>query len=248
MSFTGKVVLVTGSANGIGKAIAGEFLTLGATVIIADIDEKNGGSLAAEWNSRGYQAVFYGIDLREATKIPPMFERMVSDYGKIDILVNNAGKGMFKPVCDLSLKEWDEILALNLRAAFVAAREFARHHRSLKYGRIINIASTRAIMSEPGSEAYGASKGGLVALTHALALSLGSAGITVNAISPGWIANSGYDRLNEADHRQHPSQRVGKPADIARLCTFLAAQENDFITGQNFVVDGGMTKKMIYVE
>lgn len=248
MIFTGKVVLVTGSANGIGKAIAGEFLAQGATVIIADIDEKNGEALAAEWSNHGYRAVFHGIDLREATSIPSMFQRIVSDYGKIDILINNAGRGMFKPVCDLSLEEWDEILALNLRAAFVAAREFACHHRSSAYGRIINIASTRAIMSEPGSEAYAASKGGLVALTHALALSLGSAGITVNAISPGWIANSGHDRLSEADHRQHPSQRVGKPEDIARLCTFIAAPENDFITGQNFVVDGGMTKKMIYVE
>jgi NAD(P)-dependent dehydrogenase (short-subunit alcohol dehydrogenase family) len=103
-------------------------------------------------------------------------------------------------------------------------------------------------MSEPNSEAYAASKGGIVALTHALALSLSAKNFTVNAISPGWIENNHYEKLSVEDHGQHPSKRVGKPEDIARACIFLADDQNDFITGQNIVIDGGMTKKMIYIE
>ena len=115
-------------------------------------------------------------------------------------------------------------------------------------GAIVNIASTRAIMSEPHSEAYAATKGGIVALTHALATSFSEDRITVNAISPGWIETGDYSKLSKADHEQHLSQRVGKPEDIARACLYLTAKENDFVTGINLVVDGGMTRKMIYVE
>ena len=103
-------------------------------------------------------------------------------------------------------------------------------------------------MSEPGTEAYAASKGGIYSLTHALALSLADLHITVNCISPGWIENYAYDSLREEDHRQHPSQRVGKPEDIARMCVFLCQEENDFINGESITIDGGMTKKMIYIE
>ncbi len=115
-----------------------------------------------------------------------------------------------------------------------------------RYGRIINIASTRYLQSEPGSECYAASKGGIVSLTHALALSFSDYNITVNSISPGWIQNEDYRLLKRSDHNQHPSGRVGRPSDIASACLFLAAPENDFINGQNIVIDGGMTKKMIY--
>lgn len=115
------------------------------------------------------------------------------------------------------------------------------------YGRIINISSTRYLMSEPGSEGYAASKGGIYALTHALAISLSPYHITVNSISPGWIQTHNYDSLTDKDHHQHPSGRVGKPEDIARTCLFLCEDKNDFINGENITVDGGMTKKMIYL-
>ncbi|MHC1745671.1 MAG: SDR family NAD(P)-dependent oxidoreductase [Negativicutes bacterium] len=248
MDYTEVVVLVTGGANGIGKAISYEFLAAGATVIIADIDEKNGELLVREWNQSNYKAVFYKIDLTDVSAIRTMFEYIVCNYKKVDVLVNNAGKGIFKPISELKIEEWDEVIHLNLRAAFVTAQEFAKYHPSNSYGRIINIASTRYLMSEPNSEAYAASKGGIAALTHALALSLSAKNFTVNAISPGWIANNHYEKLTAEDHGQHPSKRVGKPEDIARACVFLADDKNDFITGQNIVIDGGMTKKMIYIE
>lgn len=248
MNYTGKVVLVTGGANGIGKAIGHEYLALGATVIIADIDEKNGKALVHEYVRVAYKAIFYRIDLQEVSAIREMFKSIINNHQKIDILINNAGKGIFKPIHDLTIEEWDEVINLNLRAAFVTAQEFAKYHKTNEYGRIINIASTRHLMSEPNSETYAASKGGIVSLTHALALSLSAENMTVNAISPGWIQNNNYEALTENDHKQHPSQRVGKPEDIARTCLFLTDERNDFITGQNFIVDGGMTKKMIYVE
>lgn len=118
--------------------------------------------------------------------------------------------------------------------------------QSGKGGSIVNIASTRATMSEPDTEAYAATKGGIVALTHALSMSLQEEYITVNSISPGWIETEEYNSLRPVDHDQHPSKRVGTPSDIARACVFLTSAENNFINGENLVVDGGMTRKMIY--
>ena len=149
-------------------------------------------------------------------------------------------------------KDFDKILSINLRPAFITSRRLALHRQSLDtpnpYGRIINICSTRYLMSEPGSEGYAASKGGIYSLTHALALSLSEWHITVNSIAPGWIQNNNYDQLRPEDHAQHPSGRVGKPEDIARMCLFLCQEENDFINGENITIDGGMTKKMIYLD
>lgn len=248
MDFAEKVVLVTGGANGIGKRISYEFLAAGATVIVADMDKETGESLVNGWKQNGYKAVYYQIDLTDVSAIQAMYASIIGSYGKVDVLVNNAGKGIFKPLTEMKIEEWDEIIQLNLRAAFVTAQEFAKHYEQGSYGRVINIASTRYLMSEPNSEAYAASKGGLVALTHALALSLGSKNLTVNAISPGWIENKNYEKLSVADHGQHPVKRVGRPEDIAKACLFLADDKNDFITGQNIVIDGGMTKKMIYID
>lgn len=170
-------------------------------------------------------------------------------YDHIDILINNAGKGLFKSPYDLTLEEWDDLLNTNLRSVFLCSREAAKYMRKNKDGgSIVNIASTRAIMSEPNSEAYAASKGGIVALTHALAASLSKDKITVNCISPGWIETGDYSQLRPIDHEQHLSRRVGKPEDIARACLYLTDKENDFVTGINLIVDGGMTRKMIYVE
>ncbi|WP_027937878.1 SDR family NAD(P)-dependent oxidoreductase [Anaeroarcus burkinensis] len=243
MDYTGKIVLVTGGANGIGETISRAYVQAGATVVIADIDEAKGQILAQE-----ERIIFYALDLTKETAIQGLFRFLAETYRKIDILINNAGKSCFKPIETLSVEEWDEVLHLNLRASFITAQEFAKLHRQGTYGRIINIASTRYLMSEPHSEAYAASKGGLVALTHALALSLSSKELTVNAISPGWIETRSYENLTAADHGQHPAGRVGRPEDIAQACLFLSDAENSFITGQNLVIDGGMTKKMIYME
>ena len=248
MDYNGKVVVVTGGAHGIGKSISWQYARLGATVYFADIDAERGRQLMRAWNQDSLNTIFYAVDLTDASAVRTMMQTIRTEQQKIDILINNAGKGIFKPLTELTIAEWDEVINLNLRAAFITAQEFAKQHEANEYGRIINISSTRYLMSEPGSEAYAASKGGLVALTHALALSLSSRRLTVNAISPGWIKNEQYEELTAADHEQHPAKRVGKPEDIVRACLFLTDEQNDFLTGQNLVIDGGMTRKMIYVE
>ncbi len=240
--FKGKTVLVTGGANGIGREIALQFASLQARVLVWDCDDTHGRDLSICHDLID----FIPIDLANSKEIEDAFQQLKSANTRIDILINNVGISKFKPLIELSTFEWDEILNVNLRAAFICSREFAKQHVKGDYGRIINISSTRHLMSEPHGEAYAASKGGIVSLTHALAVSLSGTGVTVNCISPGWIHTGNSNDLTEADHSQHPAGRVGKPADIADMCLFLSKPESDFITGQNFYVDGGMTKKMIY--
>jgi NAD(P)-dependent dehydrogenase (short-subunit alcohol dehydrogenase family) len=249
MGFLNKTVIITGSGNGIGKGIALLYAKKSANVVIADIDKTAGLKTVAEIKDIGGEAIFVPTDVRLETDIVQLMEAAYNAYGHIDILINNAGISVFKPIYELSAEEWDNIINTNLRSVFLCSREAAKYMRHNKEGgSIVNIASTRAIMSEPNSEAYAASKGGIVALTHALAASLSQSRITVNAISPGWIETRDYAKLRAIDHEQHLSRRVGKPDDIARACLYLTAKENDFVTGINLIIDGGMTKKMIYEE
>lgn len=243
MNFQDKVVIVTGAANGIGAGVASMFAQQGAKVVLADINEKQGSQVESQiQNSK-----FIRTDVRKEQDIINLMEATNHTYGKIDILINNAGVSRFKNFYELTIEEWDDVINTNLRSVFLCSREAARFIRKNNNGgSIVNIASTRAIMSEPNSEAYAASKGGIVAITHALATSLAEDRITVNAISPGWIETGDYSQLSKNDHEQHLSKRVGKPEDIARACLYLTGEENDFITGVNLVIDGGMTRKMIY--
>lgn len=249
MDFAGRTVVITGAANGIGKGIALLYAQQGAHIVIADIDEHAGKEVVAQIKNQGGNAIFVSTDVRQETDLIRLMDTAYQTYGQIDILINNAGKGLFKSPYEVTVEEWDDLLNTNLRSVFLGSREAAKYMRKNKDGgAIVNIASTRAIMSEPNSEAYAASKGGIVALTHALAASFSKDRITVNCISPGWIETGDDTQLRPIDHEQHLSRRVGKPEDIARACLYLTAKENDFITGINLIVDGGMTRKMIYVE
>ena len=247
VKFPSRRVFVTGGAKGIGRAIVEAFRNADCRVAFCDNDSKAGTATA-----QATGAQFYPIDVTDANALDACVERVIKAWGDIDVIVNNVGVGNFAPLTETSIEDFDKVLATNLRPVFVTSRRLAIHRQSLEekptYGRIINLCSTRYRMSEPGTEGYAASKGGVDALTHSLMASLAPLHITVNAISPGWIENYNYDTLTEADHCQHPSQRVGKPQDIARMCLFLAHPDNDFINGENIVIDGGMTRKMIYVE
>lgn len=242
--FDNKTVIITGAANGIGKALALAYGQKGANVIAADIDEEAGKKLTEIGNIH-----YLKTDVRKEEDIIRLMQTAAELFGQIDILINNAGISRWKSPYDLGADEWDDIIGTNLRSVFLGSREAAKYMRKNEDGgSIINLASTRATMSEPNSEAYAASKGGIVALTHALAVSLSEDRITVNSISPGWIETGNYSELRDIDHLQHPSKRVGKPEDIARACFYLSSSENDFVTGIDLIVDGGMTRKMIYEE
>ncbi|WHX99723.1 glucose 1-dehydrogenase [Neobacillus sp. DY30] len=249
MNFMNKVVVVTGAAKGIGRGISAAYAENGAKVVIADVDETAGKQTESELKNMGEDILFVKTDVKKEDDIMNLMKTAKKTYGQIDVLINNAGKGLFKSLYDVSVEEWDDIIQTNLRSVFLCSREAARYMReNQEGGAIVNIASTRALMSEPNSEGYAATKGGIVAITHALASSLSDDKITVNAISPGWIHTGDYSQLTDIDHNQHFSKRVGKPEDIARACLYLTARENNFVTGVNLVVDGGMTKKMIYEE
>jgi NAD(P)-dependent dehydrogenase (short-subunit alcohol dehydrogenase family) len=237
------VVIVTGASQVFGLCIAEAYIAKGAQVVLADVNEK----LGKEISEQLVGSVFIKTDVRKESDIKKLMKETVKQFGRIDIVINNAGKSEFKNLFDLSLDEWDDVINTNLRSVFLCSREAAVYMRKQESGgSIVNIASTRAIMSEPNSEAYAASKGGIVAITHALATSLAEHRITVNAISPGWIETTAYNDLRDIDHEQHLSKRVGKPSDIAKACLYLTDPQNDFVTGINLVVDGGMTRKMIY--
>lgn len=238
-----QVVIVTGASHGIGRGIAEAYVAKGAQVVLADMNEK----LGKEVSKQLVGSVFVKTDVRKEADIKNLMKETLKAFGRIDILINNAGKSEFKPLFDLSITEWDDVINTNLRSVFLCSREAALQMRNQESGgSIVNIASTRASMSEPNSEAYAATKGGIVAVTHALAASLAEHRITVNAISPGWIETGDYSELRDIDHEQHLSGRVGKPSDIAKACLYLTDPQNDFVTGINLVVDGGMTRKMIY--
>lgn len=249
MSFENKVVVVTGAAQGIGQGIARMFANRGARVVIADVDADKGTATVSRIRQEGGIALFVPCDVRSEEEIQKLMAATVEEYGTIDILINNAGVSRFKSPFELTVDEWDDVLNTNARSCFLTSREAVKIMKSQgKKGSIVNISSTRAMMSEPNSEAYAASKGAILALSHAMAISLGKEGIRVNSISPGWIQTQDYEALSTIDHEQHPAGRVGTPEDVARTCLYLTDPDNSFITGTNVVLDGGMTRKMMYEE
>ena len=238
------VAIVTGGAKGIGRAIAAHLLDQKWRVCVVDLPRS--GARRAFAASRRSVTVVAGDVANEDTARRAVAAAL-SHFGRLDAVISNAGIMIRKPLRRLALAEWRHVIDTNLTAAFLFARAAESALRKSK-GTIVTIASTRALMSEPDTESYSASKGGLVALTHALAISLGP-DIRVNCVSPGWIETTDYGSLRRKDHAQHPVGRVGKPKDVAELVAFLLDRERSgFITGANYVIDGGMTRKMIYDE
>ena len=256
-NFKNKTAIVTGAGQGIGKAIAQAFSHHEANVVIAERDEEAGREVVEWLKSKGApeeSLIFVPCDVGQESDVKRMIDAAVAKFGRIDFLINNAGLSKFTPFDELTVEGWDEVLNVNLRGAFLGAKFAAPHLKATHNGVIINIASTRANQSEPDSEAYAASKGGLLSLTHALAISLGP-DVRVNAISPGWIEVSHWKKQSQRqqvehtkeEKEQHPVGRVGEPEDIGRAAVFLCSGEASFITGQNIVIDGGMSRRMIYL-
>jgi NAD(P)-dependent dehydrogenase (short-subunit alcohol dehydrogenase family) len=236
MSSGSRAALVTGGARGIGRAIVERLLEDSWSVSVLDTMPPASVPDARLKATTG--------DVGDEAVVQRAIESTLAAFGGLHAVVSNAGIMIRKPVTELSLAEWRRVLDTNLTATFLLAKHAAAPLRASR-GSLIAIASTRALQSEPDTEAYSASKGGLVALTHALAISLGPE-VRVNCVSPGWIDTAG-EPLSGADHAQHPVGRIGRPEDVAALVRWLLGPESGFVTGANLVIDGGMTRKMIYV-
>jgi NAD(P)-dependent dehydrogenase (short-subunit alcohol dehydrogenase family) len=236
MRFADRVFLVTGGARGIGRAIVDRLIEEGACVAILDVQGTA---------KHGDRVRSYRCDVSRESDVRRAIAATVKWGRRLDGVVNDAAIAdpEVGPVERLALATWRRYLDVNLTGSFLIAKHAVRHLRKTR-GSIVNLSSTRAMQSEPETIAYSATKGGIVALTHALAISVGPE-VRVNCISPGWIA-TGNEHLRPSDHEQHPVGRVGKPEDVASLCAWLLSDEAGFATGANFTLDGGMTRKMIY--
>lgn len=243
VKFPSRRVFVTGGAHGIGAAVVRAFANAGCQVAFCDIDAKAGTELAQQSGTR-----FYPVDVTQPLQLQNALNDMATHWGNIDITVNCVGITEFKLLEELTLEEFDRVQQVNVRPIIIVAKFITELRKGFPpaYGRIINIASTRAAMSERGTEAYSASKGAIVSLTHALMMSMAPLGVTVNCISPGWIHAGETDELHAYDNSFHPSGRVGRPSDIADACLWLAMPDNNFVNGANITIDGGVSRKMLY--
>ena len=223
--FAGKVVVITGGAQGIGSCMARMFARAGAHVCIFDLQPN---------------PYFVG-DLSNEADLRAFAAKVLAEHGRVDFLINNAAP-LFKGLPDCTWQEFNYALQVGVAAPYMLTRLFMQHFAP--GAAIVNISSSRDRMSMPATEAYTAAKGGIAALSHALAVSLAGR-VRVNSISPGWIETRGAT-YSGADALQHPAARVGTPEDIAEMALFLCSAKAGFITGENICIDGGMTRQMIY--
>jgi 3-oxoacyl-[acyl-carrier protein] reductase len=241
-----KVSLVTGSSRGIGKAIALKLAEMGSKVAVNDIPgEIEISAVAKEIQNRGGEAIQIPGNVTIAKEVKSMTEKVIEKWGKIDILVNNAGITRDKLILRMSEEDWDEVIGVNLRGAFLCSKYCLRSMMGLNWGRIINMASVAGTLGSMGRVNYSSSKGGLIAFTRSLAHEVGPKNITVNAISPGWINTRLTENLPQEAKEFVLSRtvlrRFGKPHEVAELAAFIASDRAGYITGQVIGIDGGIT-------
>lgn len=241
IDLSGKTAIVTGSTRGIGRAVAQALADSGARVAVVGRDRERASQVASEI---GHNAAGFACDVTDTAQIATLIADVEKEFGGIDILVNNAGVTRDNLVMRLKDEDWDAVMNANLRGAFAAIRAVSRGMMKKRNGRIINMASVVGLMGNKGQANYAASKAGLIALTKSVAKELGSRGILVNAIAPGFVETEMTDAMTPearaALNGLIPLERLGKPEDIASTVVFLASDKASYITGQVIVVDGGM--------
>ncbi len=244
LSCTSKKALITGGGRGIGREIALRLAAAGCDVGVSDIDLASAESVAAEIKALGRESLALKADVSSAAEVAAMFGTFIAAFQKIDILVNNAGITRDTLLMRMKEVDWDLVLGVNLKSAFLCCREAARPMLRASAGKIINIASVVGINGNPGQANYSASKAGLIGLTKTLSKEFGSRGVTVNAVAPGFIQTAMTDKLSESDRAKYTQNvslgRMGTPLDVANAVLFLASSLADYITGQVIVVDGGL--------
>jgi 3-oxoacyl-[acyl-carrier protein] reductase len=250
--FVGKVAIVTGAAQGIGAAVAHRLAAEGAAVAVVDLTVERAQPVADEIVKDGGRALALGADVSKTPEVQAAVAAAVAEFGRLDILVNNAGITRDNLLFKMTDEDWDSVIAVNLRSAFLMSRECQQHFVAQKYGKIVSL-SSRSALGNRGQANYAASKAGVMGLTATLSIELGPFGINVNAVAPGYIASAmtdatarrvglDPDEMRRLAAEQTPVRRVGEPEDIAATVAFLAADESSFITGQTIQVNGGANR------
>jgi 3-oxoacyl-[acyl-carrier protein] reductase len=246
MDLSNKVAVVTGSARGIGRAIALKLAEVGADIVVNDIPAAAEAleSTANDIKALGRKALAVTADVSSAADVNRMIDSAVSSLGRIDILVNNAGVTRDQLIMRMSDEDWDTVLNIDLKSAFLCTRAVLRHMMKQRWGRIVSIASVVGIMGNAGQANYASAKAGIIGLTRSIAKEAGSRGITANAIAPGFIETKMTEQLDEKQRQallqRIPLGSIGTPRDVAEAVAFLASEEAKYITGQVLGIDGGM--------
>ncbi len=242
MDLSGKVAIVTGSARGIGREIALKLAEAGATVVVSDVADAE--PVAGEIREMGRQSLAVAADVTSASDVAGLVEKATGEYGRVDILVNNAGIARDQLLMRMSDEDWEAVLNVNLKSVFLCTRAVLRQMVKQRWGRIVSISSIVGIVGNPGQANYASSKAGIIGFTKTLAREVGSRGITVNAIAPGFIVSKMTEQLSEEQKgemlKRIPLGFLGTPRDVAEAVAFLASEEARYITGQVLGVDGGL--------
>lgn len=238
------MALVTGAGRGIGRAIALELGKTGADVVVCDIDGESAESTSREIEALGRKSRWFQADVTDSAAIDKMVEDVMSGFSRIDVLVNNAGITRDGLIMKMKEEDWEAVLSINLKSAFLLTKAVSKHMLKARQGRIINISSVIGLMGNAGQANYSASKAGIIGLTKSSAKEFASRNITVNAIAPGFIRTPMTDKLNDKQKElmqaQIPLGSIGEPEDVAMAVGFLAGEKARYITGQVIQVDGGM--------
>ena len=244
IDYSGKIAIVTGSTRGIGYQIALNLAGLGAKVVISSRKAEDCEKVQKEFESKGYECLGVAADVSSTEDCKALAKAALDAYGQVDILVNNAGITRDNLIMRMKEDQWDDIMNINLKSVFNMSQALLRNFLKLRGGRIINITSIVGQMGNPGQSNYAASKAGIIGFTKSLAKEVGSRGITVNAVAPGYIATDMTDVITEDAKEklfsQIPLGRIGEPEDVANLVAFIGSEQAGYITGQVFNVDGGL--------